>query len=188
MVRTLLKITLSLALLATGLAAHGAVLDVVPVSAGVYALVGPLGQRDQANAGDNATFGAVLTPDGVILIDSGAGDAGAQLIAQALRGVTKLPVRWVINTGSQDHRWLGNAWFAARGARILALQATVDEQHALGARASWSRRVRRPATIWTGWSARSAPRPRTWRIWNRPSRASTRPRRGASGTWPTPGI
>ena len=133
MVRTLLKIALSLALLATGLAAHGAVLDVVPVSAGVYALVGPLGQRDPANAGDNATFGAVLTPEGVILIDSGAGDAGAQLIAQALRGVTRLPVRWVINTGSQDHRWLGNAWFAARGAKILALRATVGEQHALGA-------------------------------------------------------
>ncbi|MDE2480120.1 MAG: MBL fold metallo-hydrolase [Betaproteobacteria bacterium] len=133
MARTLLKLLLPLALFAAALSARGAVLDVVPVRAQVYALVGPLGQRDAANAGDNATFGAVLTPEGVILIDSGAGDAGAQLIAQALRGVTSLPVRWVINTGSQDHRWLGNAWFAARGARIIALQATVREQRALAA-------------------------------------------------------
>jgi hypothetical protein len=44
-----------------------------------------LGQRDAANAGDNATFGAIVTPDGVILIDSGATKAGAELIETALK-------------------------------------------------------------------------------------------------------
>ena len=106
------------------------VLEPVKVADGLYALVGPLGQRDAANAGDNATFGAIVTPEGVILIDSGAGDAGAELISRALRSVTDKPVRWVINTGSQDHRWLGNAWFAARGARIIALQTTVKVEQA----------------------------------------------------------
>ncbi len=109
------------------------VLEPVKVAEGLYALVGPLGQRDAANAGDNATFGAVVTPEGVILIDSGAGDAGAKLIDEALRTVTNQPVRWVINTGSQDHRWLGNAWFAARGARIIALQSTVKVEQAQAA-------------------------------------------------------
>ena len=134
MIRMLCKVALSLGLLATALLARGAVLDLVPVSPKVYALVGPIGQRDAANAGDNATFGAVLTPDGVILIDSGAGAAGAQLIERTLRAVTPLPVRWVINTGSQDHRWLGNAWFAARGAKIIALRSTVRDQQANAAR------------------------------------------------------
>lgn len=103
-------------------------LQVLAVAPDIYALVGPLGQRDVANAGDNATFGAIVTSEGVILIDSGATPKGAAMIRQALRGVTDKPVRWVINTGSQDHRWLGNASFAAAGARIVALACTVHEQ------------------------------------------------------------
>jgi len=47
--------------------------------------------------------------------------------------VTPLPVRWVINTGSQDHRWLGNGHFAAQGAQIIALARTVATQQELGA-------------------------------------------------------
>ncbi|MDY0331496.1 MAG: MBL fold metallo-hydrolase [Thiomonas sp.] len=105
-------------------------LQPIKVADDIYALVGPLGQRDAANAGDNATFGAIVTPNGVILIDSGAGDAGARLIAQTLRGVTDKPVRWVINTGSQDHRWLGNAWFASKGAQIIAMASTVKVEKA----------------------------------------------------------
>jgi hypothetical protein len=38
----------------------------------VYAIVGPLGQRSVDNDGLNANFGFIVTPKGVILIDSGA--------------------------------------------------------------------------------------------------------------------
>lgn len=38
------------------------------------------------------------------------------------------PVRWVINTGSQDHRWLGNDHFAAQGTEIIPLARTADTQ------------------------------------------------------------
>lgn len=117
-------------MLAAAGAAAAAVLNPVRVSDNVYSLVGPLDQRDAANGGDNATFGAIVTPKGVVLIDSGGSKAGAELIAQALRTVTKQPVRWVINTGSQDHRWMGNAYFAAHGADIIAMESTVKEQHA----------------------------------------------------------
>lgn len=108
--------------------ADAAPLQVQSVAPNVYALVGPLGQRDADNGGDNATFGAIVASDGVILIDSGATPKGAALIQQALRSVTDKPVRWVINTGSQDHRWMGNATFAAAGAQIIALASTVREQ------------------------------------------------------------
>jgi hypothetical protein len=43
----------------------------------------------------------------VILIDSGASRLGAEKLAAAIRKVTKQPVRWVVNTGSQNHRFLG---------------------------------------------------------------------------------
>ena len=39
-------------------------------------------------------------------------------------------MRLVINTGGQDHRWLGNGYFKAQGARIIASKAAVADQRA----------------------------------------------------------
>jgi glyoxylase-like metal-dependent hydrolase (beta-lactamase superfamily II) len=94
----------------------------------VYAIVGPLGQRSAENDGLNANFGFVVTPKGVILIDSGASLLGAKKIEAAIAGVTKQPVRWVVNTGSQDHRWLGNDYFAGQGAEVIAMSRTAATQ------------------------------------------------------------
>jgi glyoxylase-like metal-dependent hydrolase (beta-lactamase superfamily II) len=99
-----------------------------PVADGVYAIVGPLGQRSPENDGLNANYGFIVTATGVILIDSGASRLGAEKLDKAIRAVTDKPVRWVINTGSQDHRWLGNDYFAGRGAEIIALQRTAATQ------------------------------------------------------------
>lgn len=97
----------------------------------VYAIVGPLGQRSVANAGLNANYGFVVTEQGVILIDSGASAHSAALLEKAIAQVTPQPVRWVLNTGSQDHRWLGNDYFARKGAQVHALAATVQTQKAI---------------------------------------------------------
>ena len=97
----------------------------------VYAIVGPLGQRSSANAGLNANYGFVITDSGVILIDSGASAHSAALLHKAIKQVTPKPVRWVLNTGSQDHRWLGNDYFARQGAQIHAMSATVQMQKAV---------------------------------------------------------
>lgn len=101
------------------------------VADGVYALIGPMTGRTPANLALNANFGFIVTDSGVIVIDSGATTAGAKVIEQAIQTVTRQPVRWVINTGSQDHRWLGNGYFAAKGAEIIALQRTVNTQRSL---------------------------------------------------------
>lgn len=105
----------------------------VQVTGPVYAIVGPLGQRSQANAGLNANYGFVLTANGVILIDSGASAFSAALLAQAVKMVTPKPIRWVLNTGSQDHRWLGNGYFAGQGAEMHALAGTVKTQQGFAA-------------------------------------------------------
>jgi hypothetical protein len=39
--------------------------------------------------------------------------------------VTTQPIRWVINTGGQDHRWLGNGYFRAQGAELIAHASAV---------------------------------------------------------------
>lgn len=99
-----------------------------PVADNIYAIVGPLGQRSADNDGLNANYGFIVADSGVILIDSGASRLGAEKLAKAVKAVTDKPVRWVVNTGGQDHRWLGNDYFAARGAEVIALARTAATQ------------------------------------------------------------
>jgi len=105
-------------------------LKLVKVTADVYAIVGPLGNRSKQNLGNNATFGVVVTKAGVVLIDSGATYEGAAKIHQLIKTITKLPVKIVINSGGQDHRWLGNDYFKKQGAKIIASQHAVEDQKA----------------------------------------------------------
>ncbi len=102
------------------------------VAEGVYAFIGELGARTPANEGLNANIGLVVTPAGALLIDSGATLQGARQIEAAVARVTAQPVRWVVNTGGQDHRWLGNGHFAARGAELIAHAAGEADFRARG--------------------------------------------------------
>ena len=108
-----------------------AVLRAAVVAPGVWALVGPLGGPSLDNQALNASYGVVATPAGTILIDSGASAQGAQLLAGMARQLTGLPVRWVINTGSQRHRWLGNDHLRVAGAQVIAHTRTVQTQRAM---------------------------------------------------------
>jgi len=120
----------ALFVLPAGAGADGKALEVRQVREDVYAVVGPLGNRSPENLGNNATFGFVVTDAGVVLIDSGGSAKGAAAIHDRIRTVTDKPVEVVINTGGQDHRWLGNGYFKERGARIIAHEAAVEDQRA----------------------------------------------------------
>jgi glyoxylase-like metal-dependent hydrolase (beta-lactamase superfamily II) len=91
-----------------------------PVAPNVYAYIGDLEGRTYDNEALNANLGLVVTPVGAVLIDSGPTVQVARKIEAAVRAVTPQPIRWVINTGGQDHRWLGNGYFRERGAEIIA--------------------------------------------------------------------
>ncbi len=113
----------------TVLATPAFALDVQPVTENIYALVGPLGQRNPENSGNNATFGVVVTPEGVVLIDAGASWQGAADIDAAIDTFTDQPVKVVINTGGQDHRWFGNGYWQAQGAQIITSSDALADQH-----------------------------------------------------------
>ena len=100
--------------------AHALEVVFEPVAPDVYAYVGDTEGRTYDNEALNANLGLVITPAGALLIDSGATFQSARKIAQAARRVTQQPIRWVINTGGRDHRWLGNGYFKAQGAEIMA--------------------------------------------------------------------
>jgi len=105
-------------------------LSLQQVTEDVYAIVGELGNRTPENLGNNATFGFVITSKGVVLIDSGGTYNGAKAVDAIIKTVTDKPVVKVINTGGQDHRWLGNGYFRQQGAEIIASSAAVEDQKA----------------------------------------------------------
>lgn len=110
--------------------AHAVDVMFQPVAPHVYAFIGEKGGRTYENEGLNANIGLVVTPDGALLIDSGASHQGARQIHAAIQRVTDQPVKWVINTGGQDHRWLGNGYFTALGAEVIAhANARADMQN-----------------------------------------------------------
>lgn len=105
-------------------------LEVQEVAPNIYALIGDMEQRSDSNYANNATFGVIITEVGVVLVDPGGSYRGAQQIDEAIKSLTDKPVVLVINSGGQDHRWLGNSYFKQHGARIIASAAAVTDHKA----------------------------------------------------------
>jgi glyoxylase-like metal-dependent hydrolase (beta-lactamase superfamily II) len=103
-------------------------LEIQKVTDNVYAIVGPLDQRSADNLGNNATFGVVVTNDGVVLIDTGGSWQGAKELHATIREITDQPVRIVINSGGQDHRWIGNDYWQQQGATVFSSTAAIADQ------------------------------------------------------------
>jgi len=120
-------VSFSGALLSQTTLASNASLTTQHIDGPVYAIIGEMGNRSAENLGNNANFGFIVGDAGVVLIDSGAGTQAAKAIEAEVSKTTSLPITTVINTGGQDHRWLGNAYFAQKGARIIASSAAVAD-------------------------------------------------------------
>ncbi|MCP4997009.1 MAG: MBL fold metallo-hydrolase [Gammaproteobacteria bacterium] len=112
------RLLLSLMLLSVIASTHA--FERVQVAENIYALVGDLGQRSEDNLGHNMTSGFIVADDGVIVIEAGASWLGAEAIHKSIKEVSDKPVKWVINSGGQDHKWLGNAYFIEQGATVIA--------------------------------------------------------------------
>lgn len=107
-------------------------LETVKVTDGIYAFVGEKQQRSPTNLANNSTHGLIVTSEGAVLVDPGGSYKGAEALHTAVRKLTDKPVKFVINTGGQDHRWLGNGYWRGQGARIIASKAAVEDQKARG--------------------------------------------------------
>ena len=126
----MIRTVIATALLVLPTVALADVLEVQPVTDDVWAIVGPLEQRSEVNLANNATFGLIVTPEGAVLMDPGGSWQGASMLHDAIRTVTDQPVVYVIDTGGQDHRWLGNGYWQAQGATVIASQAAIEDHRA----------------------------------------------------------
>lgn len=133
MLKTRLTQLFAFALLALPTLASAVNLRFTEIAPGVHAFVGEMSGRTYDNEGMNANVGFVVTKEGVVVIDSGSSYRVAKQMHEAIRRVTRQPVKYVINTGGQDHRWLGNGYFKEQGATILAHKKAATDMAARGA-------------------------------------------------------
>jgi quinoprotein relay system zinc metallohydrolase 2 len=89
------------------------------VAPGVFVHQGAVEQTTPANRGDIANIGFVVGETAVAMIDSGGSVAVGEAALEAIRRVTSLPVRYLVNTHMHPDHVFGNQVFAGIGATIV---------------------------------------------------------------------
>lgn len=121
------------------------------ISTHAWAWIGPYEGPSKENQGFRMNLGFVISPDAVAVIDSGYTAAMAREMLEQIRAITQLPIRYVINTNSQPHRFMGNDVFRQEGADIIAATEAADrmQNEAAGFAATITRTLDLPETITT---------------------------------------
>lgn len=86
-------------------------LQVQQVAPGVYVHSGQHKDFEDGYDGDIANIGFVIGRDAVAVIDTGGSHAVGMALKEALRKITRLPIRYVINTHVHPDHVFGNAAF-----------------------------------------------------------------------------
>lgn len=86
----------------------------------VWAWIGPYGAPSKENHGFRMNLAFVVGTESVAVLDSGYGPAMARDMLRHIRLITDRPVRHVVNSNSQPHRFMGNGPFLAQGAILIA--------------------------------------------------------------------
>jgi quinoprotein relay system zinc metallohydrolase 2 len=110
---TLLPGLLPAFLLAVAAAAQvaAAPLQVDQVAPGVYVHIGKHKDFEDGYDGDICNIGFVIGADAVAVVDTGGSYAVGKALKEAIRAITRLPIRYVVNTHGHPDHVFGNAAF-----------------------------------------------------------------------------
>ena len=97
---------------------QAAPLKLQQVAPGVYVHIGAHKDFEDGYDGDIANIGFVVGSEAVAVIDTGGSYAVGMALKEALRTVTRLPIRYVINTHVHPDHVFGNAAFIDAGAGV----------------------------------------------------------------------
>lgn len=92
-------------------AAHAEPLPMIEAAPGIYVHHGIHQELDEGYRGDICNIGFIVGKTGVAVIDSGGNVNVGKRLLEAVRKVTDLPVRYVINTHVHPDHVFGNAAF-----------------------------------------------------------------------------
>ena len=92
----------------------------------VYAWIGPLPGPNKENQGYRMNLLFVVGKDAVAVIDTGYTEAMAEEMLAHIKHITKVPVKYAINSNSQPHRFMGNPAFKRAGVTIIAHEKTAE--------------------------------------------------------------
>jgi glyoxylase-like metal-dependent hydrolase (beta-lactamase superfamily II) len=96
--------------------------ELKPVADGVYAAIAAPRYKVNCNAA------VILTNDGVVVVDSHSKPSAAHALYKEIQGVTKQPIRKLINTHFHWDHWQGNEVYAAESPdlEIISSERTKD--------------------------------------------------------------
>lgn len=121
-IQTLDQLDLCCALAGDAKTAAKDLFELKPVADGVYAAIAATQYKVNSNAA------VILTNDGVVVVDSHSKPSAAQALYHDIRGLTKNPVRKVINTHFHWDHWQGNQVYAAEfpSLEVIASERTKE--------------------------------------------------------------
>ena len=110
-------------ILLTLLPAEMVIADILPaptkVSDHVYAWIGPHGGPNKENQGYRMNMAFVVGEKYIAVLETGYTEAMAREMLGHIRAISRLPVKYAINSNSQPDRFLGNTVFHKAGAILI---------------------------------------------------------------------
>lgn len=101
----------------------------------VWTAIGATAAPTYANAGHNNNLSFIVTSEGVVVMNSGASYLLAKALHNEILKITEQPVKYVFVENAQGHAMLGNGYWKAQGATIIAHTTAADAFKKSGAAA-----------------------------------------------------
>jgi len=99
----------------------------IKVAENVYSAIGATQYYSYDNGGHNNNLSFVIGNESVLVVNGGASYQLAEALHNEIKQLTDKPVRYVVDENGQSHAILGNGYWKAQGATIIAHQEALEE-------------------------------------------------------------